>query len=865
MSDEKKAGKVESGAGAGQPDNYSDRYAAYKRELQEALVSVPAGANMGYLIAELRKKHGLGTGDDKQVADFAPPQGNWSLAYLQERHTKRMAQEAEARGVEQKEADEKKHLKDLRARLIRAQFQKPESFTWPAESRDVLRPFELAKDYEIWACFSLLKILLREVLTSEFNLTGAEVDLIRFMDDAKIYPGGEKQLLSDALLALRSLLRIMFSKSESKKPEPKADKPVVKAQGAPVAPTERRRRAQSAEFKQVGSSVVSSGKTELKPEVPVKSVLALKQEFSGFQWTNKFRKTLRVIKPMVFNEELEKAFALLIPQYQRAIVFRFRVAKPAVSLKGLMAGGLKRGVEEIVKKAMEDLRQKVLVVRREEGVSVKPSVPAEPELKLSQPETPAPAIRQNQRRKDTLSSQLVFSPQSVAAWIKKVKEADSAEIPNFFREISLKKLNKALLKRGVSAESTGQILPLAEIVKKGSAFTLKQAKVFLLCFGEAKIPFKIIGETFGISPKTSRIISEKAINKIAVFLKDYSSVAHGESSKSQLLRHKTLSNKMLELAQDAWTDKMLVSLQVHLGELANLLVHPEQLALALNFHNRGIAKDVFLLFFGKLNAKTVTEIAEYLGRTPKEVIDAKTKLLRRISRRLQRILAESQPKEVFSAHLTSGFDPAEYASLRGKEISARSQLNDEKPISQKCAQWLASFGDKRLKRLALAIVVQLKERGLEDWFLAELGLIPAKEVDVVPAPILLSLSETIGPFSPPETVALRVPDKPVIKRGDCSKAARLLKNPAFRNELGIFILPEALRRILPELDKITYFQKNGLRPSKILEMRYLGDGNGGKPLSKLKIGEKFGGYTRPTVSDWLRRIMEKIRDLASDG
>jgi hypothetical protein len=44
----------------------------------------------------------------------------------------------------------------------------------------------------------------------------------------------------------------------------------------------------------------------------------------------------------------------------------------------------------------------------------------------------------------------------------------------------------------------------------------------------------------------------------------------------------------------------------------------------------------------------------------------------------------------------------------------------------------------------------------------------------------------------------------------------------------------------------------------------LGEGKGKKPLSKQKIGEKFGGYTNPSVVDWLRRIFAEIRRLAQE-
>lgn len=1052
--DKKNVEQQPAGAGALQ-GSYEKRHAAYKEELNRTLAKMPIGGNVGPLIASLRKKYELDSeAGGQDSADNERPQGNWGLAELRKQQEKRAAKEAGDKAAREKQADEKKRLKDLKTRLYRARFQMPRGFSWPEEARNILQPFEFAQDREIWACFSFLKVLLRESLAQEFNLSGIEVDLIKFTDEANNYPGGEKQLLTDSLSALKSLLRIMLSKPQAEKSAPKAEKPVVGDQRAPVAPVERRQRAQlqPASPRQAEPPVELPFKPEPKSGISV--ILPQKSEFSGFQWTNKFRKTFN-LKPMPSNEELEKGFCLLTSQYQRAVVFRFRIARPAVSLKQLMVGGMKRGVEELVKRAMEEFRQKVFAVRQKQGVSIKPFVPVE-EVKIETKPLPAPAAEAEVsmvgflpafveitreesflKQKPVPGKTAVFIPRnellslmfpSVPAtkegqqhkedfsvqrtdWIEKVRTADSAAIQNLFGEISLKKLNKALLMRGVSAESIERILPLAKIVKKGTTFTLKQAKVFLLCFGESKVPFKTIGETFGIGSKTARVISGKAINKIAVFLKDYGSVVQGEFSHShwlekvaaldlrdlkaieeflheapfskiqaalgaaepcqdtikaialvlrqpgvfgvslnersakvflitiaeqkipaaeiadklfggnvkvvdngrykglaklasiwreaakagasllayiesllaqkkvkpardvaaenrQLSRQKALLAEALEMAQDVWTDRLLISLRTYLGELANLLVHPDQLALALNFHSKGIAKDVFLLFFGRSSAKTITEITECLGRTQKEVtqkevIDAKTKLLRRISRRLRRILPESQPETVFSVYLTPGFSPAKYAALREKEAIGRKQPKDEKVISQKLRQWLAGFGEQRIKRLALAVAAQLKERGLEDWLLAELGLEPVEEVKMIPSPASAAplLPEAPDSLSEP-SAGKQLRDEPVIKRGDCSHAARLLKNPAFRSELGICILPEALRRILPELEKIAYFQKNGLKPFKILEMRYLGKGNGGKPLSKLKIGEKLGGYTRPTVTDWLKRIMERIRSLA---
>lgn len=701
MSDNEKEEKQQSGAGAGQLESYTERHVAYKNELAKMLASVPPGLSVGYLIAGLRKKYGLDVESLAPAVVSEPQQGDWSLTEINKRRDERLAKEAEENLKNQEKAQQAKKIKDLKSRLFRAQFHMPRDFSWPEESRDVLRPFEFAKEREIWACFSSLKILLREALVSEFNLCGVEINLVRFMEDARDYQGGEKQLSVDSLSALKTLLRIMLTKSEPAKPALKVEKAAAKAQpkGEHLALSAGKKTG-----RQLPKPALLKTSTEPAPEE--------KSEFKSFLWTNKFRRVVG-LKPPPFNAELEKAFLQLSLQYQKAIVFRFRIAQPAISLKELIVGGMKRGVEELVKKALEDLRQKVLDIRREEGVFAKSSAPAEPELKLSQPETPAPAIRQNQRRKDMLFSQLVFSPQNIAAWIKKVKEADSADIPNFFREISLEKLNKALLKREIAVEGIGQILPLAEIVKRGITFTLKQARFFLLRFGEVKIPFKIIGEAFGVSPKTARLISEKAINKLVVFLKDCPLVDHDKCPKSLLLGSKELMAKKLELAQDVWTDRMLVSLRSHLGDLADLLVHPEQLAFALNFrnHNKGIAKDVFISAFSRSSVKTVKETAECLGRTQKEVIDAKTKLLRRISRRLQQILPDNQPKEIFSAYLTPGFNPAEYAVLREKEARARKEPKNEKPISQKLLKWLATFGEQRLKRMAMAIIAQLEERG----------------------------------------------------------------------------------------------------------------------------------------------------------
>jgi len=115
-------------------------------------------------------------------------------------------------------------------------------------------------------------------------------------------------------------------------------------------------------------------------------------------------------------------------------------------------------------------------------------------------------------------------------WVKRVKKANPAEIPSLFREISLNKLNKALLTRGVSAESVEQILPLATIVKKGAAFTLKQAKVFLLCFGNVYVARKAIGKSLGISPDSVPIVRGRALGKVAAFLKN-PDILSGKESK----------------------------------------------------------------------------------------------------------------------------------------------------------------------------------------------------------------------------------------------------------------------------------------------------------------------------------------------
>ncbi|KKR02893.1 MAG: hypothetical protein UT31_C0037G0005, partial [Parcubacteria group bacterium GW2011_GWF2_39_13b] len=877
MSDNGKEEKQESRAGAGQLDNYEERRAAYKSELQKMLASVPPGLNVGYLIAGLRKKYGLEAENLNSAAVPESQQGSWTLAEINKRRDERLAKEAEENLKNQEKAHQAKKIKDLKSRLFRAQFQTPRDFSWPQESRDVLRPFESAKDREIWACFSSLKILLREALASEFNLCGVEIDLVRFMKDARDYQGGEKQLLIDALSAIKSLLRILLFKPEPAiKPAPKVKEPVVKSHPLPVAPLEKRKRGRPARLRQAIAPAEIPVKAESKPESSIKAASLPKSEFKDFFWTNKFRRALG-LKPLASNEELEKSFCLLASQHQRAIAFRFMIAGPKVSLSELMAGGLKRGVEELVKKAMEELRQKVLVVRKKEGVFVKSFAPAEPEQKTVEPKIFVSEKEQKQRRKKTLSSSLVFSPQNIAAWIKKVKEADSADIPNFFREISLEKLNKALLKRGVSAEAIGQILPLAEIIKKGPAFTLKQAKVFLLCFGEAKVPYKIIGEALGIQFKTASIIKRTAVNKLAVFLKNYAAVISEQPShsqwleevaaldlkdlkaieeflrkapfskiqaalsaadpcqetikaialalrqpgvfrvslnegsarvflaiiaefkipavkiadkffggnikaadngrykglaklagiwqkaikagvgplayiesclaqkkarparivakkNSQLLWPKTVPAEKLELAHDVWTDRMLVSLRPHLGDLADLLVHPEQLAFALNFHNKGIAKDVFISAFSRSSAKTVKEIAERLGRTQKIISDVKTKLLCRISRRLQEVFSRGKPEEIFSAQLTPGFNPETYAALREKEAISRNQPRDEKKFSQKLIGWLATFGEQGLKRMAIAIVAQLKERGLEDWLLAELGFTLVEKFKSAPEP-----------------------------------------------------------------------------------------------------------------------------------
>jgi RNA polymerase primary sigma factor len=104
-------------------------------------------------------------------------------------------------------------------------------------------------------------------------------------------------------------------------------------------------------------------------------------------------------------------------------------------------------------------------------------------------------------------------------WISRVLTVSDSEISTLFSEISLKKLQRALLRRGISLEAINQLIPLSAIVKKGSNFTSRQARILLLSFGNVRhVPRKEAAKALGISAGTLQAQKCKALEKIMRFL-----------------------------------------------------------------------------------------------------------------------------------------------------------------------------------------------------------------------------------------------------------------------------------------------------------------------------------------------------------
>lgn len=1000
MLDDEKEEFQKNGIGAGQPDDYDKRHAAYKKELAEAVSSVRPGSSIGYLIAELRKKYGLNGPEEGGVIAQPSSQGNWSLAEINKSRDERMAKEAEENLQKQKKAKEVQQLKGLRSRLYRAQFQMPRGFSWPESEKEILRPFEFALDREIWACFSVLKVSLRESLAYEFNLPGIEVDLARFTQDAIFHPGGEKQLLSEALSALKALLRIMKTKPEAEKPASKAEKPVVKAQPKAkdlVLPTNKKAGRQLAKLRPA------------LPEAPAKPMTAAKSEFKSFLWTNKFRRVFG-LKPLPFNAELEKAFFRLSSQYQRAIVFRFRIARPAISLKELMAGGLKRGVEELVKKAMEDLRQKVLDVRREEGISEKPFLLAQPreegELKAlptekvganlenaPTPETksaPAATVEKKRRmrvsrlKKTSLfsdSSRPIVAPEPVfqlpknfevdfvalasAMWNAKGQgkawqdlRYDSAllESREALAEI-LPQLNKEQAKilflRYVKGLSWKQIGPIMNLGKWQYAYGyfFRAIEIIATLLRRIKIGFsdRAVRVRAPVKPKPAKVgqqskkLSDAERKRLKEANKEEVAQALGQISLAKIKKLLWPEGRFLESSQELasffsrpWRRGKVGSTKEE--QVFFLLVGEEdlsekQIVQRLDWKHRAVycAKNLILRkikefcvkqrkslgLTGEMPDKSAMEVwIERVLAAELKDIEEVSSLLSQISLpRLQEAIGPdssvfTQPEQLAPFLLQPGKHGFSLTNLRAKtflltfwqERIKAHQIEMKGGPSAKMVQNLRHFALCKIRVVARKIV----ESGIsvEDFFekalapsapkmvtcrhriktskakleisLAQLGnylvllglrfLSFSSEQGEVPGVKIErpAISEEPGLEKSVGVTPIKEQDEDLPLRGS-SHAVRLLKSPVFRDDLGLSILPERLREILPELDKIPYFKKNKLRPVKILEMRYLGGGNGGSPLSKGKIGKILGDYTRPTVNDWLNRIFLTIRELAAEG
>lgn len=328
--------------------------------------------------------------------------------------------------------------------------------------------------------------------------------------------------------------------------------------------------------------------------------------------------------------------------------------------------------------------------------------------------------------------------------------------------------------------------------------------------------------------------------------------------------------EMLDLAYAVWTDRLLASLEIYLGELSGLLVHPAQLAPVFRFNNLGISRDVFLLFFDKSGPKDVVEIAKILGRTKESVSAAKGRVLYRLGEKLRKTLSESRQEEVYSVALT-GFDVAGYVALLQKQAESRldeSKSKPRTPAGRGMAKWLATFSDEGLKRLVSAAVVELGNRKLTGWFLEEMGLSAVDEVGVIPSkqeihafgPSLAQAPEADHlwrqkPRSLPAAVAPPVNIPAMVER----LAKRLSESSAFREELVVLITRETLLKQLAYLyDK----QRNEFDALRLYFSSAGGSTRTYKEVTDL-LWEKGYGGSSAIGRDWVKLGLKRIRNRAS--
>jgi len=472
------------------------------------------------------------------------------------------------------------------------------------------------------------------------------------------------------------------------------------------------------------------------------------------------------------------------------------------------------------------------------------------------------------------------------AWLNRVFSTDlqnEQAVRALLREASFDRL-KALIgfpeKRVLSAED---VFPMfLQPAGRQGFLTSCQAGICLACIGPVAIRTKKIAvwtsaANVGAVSRT-KFAAKHKFNRLAKFMAEKgadlcqameSSVWGGKGLESKtagvlgkLKQLKPLLSAALELARDVWTDRLLASLEIYLGELSGLLVHPAQLAPVLHFNNLGISKDVFLLFFDSSNPKEVVEIAESLGRSQEAVSAAKGRVLHRLGEKLRKTLPESKQEEVYSVALT-GFDVTGYVATLQKQ--AGSKFNENKPkasASERMAKWLETFSDEGLKRLASAIVAELKGRDLTDWLLEEMG---SSVVDK------LTIALPIQGVHTPEEVCKPLPKKvqesdslgslepSVVPAAISNLAERLFKSEAFKERLVVHISREQL---LEQLSFLYKSYKNEFDALKLCFASENGSARSSAEVTELLWKNGYGGSSA-IGRDWVKLGLKRIRNRAS--
>jgi hypothetical protein len=524
-----------------------------------------------------------------------------------------------------------------------------------------------------------------------------------------------------------------------------------------------------------------------------------------------------------------------------------------------------------LKKAKEFLADPEAAIKKNGQVRVKktPSVKAEPKC-VCQPRHP---IKDNNEARQ-------------AAWLNRVFSTDlqnEQAVRTLLWEVSFERLKALLGFSEKNLQSAEDAFPIFLQLAGWQGFlTPYQTGICFACIGPVAIRTKKIAiwtsaanveavsrAKFAAKQKFNRLAKLMAENGVDLHQAMESSVWGGKRSSpntagalGELKQLKPFLSESLEMARDVWTDRLLASLEIYLGELSGLLVHPAQLAPVLRFNNLGISKDVFLLFFDSSNPKEVVEIAESLGRSQDAVSAAKGRVLHRLGEKLRKALPASKQEEVYSVALT-GFDAAGYVARLQKQAESRLDESQPKaPASERMAKWLETFSDEGLKRLASAIVAELKGRDLTDWLLEEMGpsvvdkptiALPIQEVHT-PKPVCKPLPKKV-----PEPDSLGSLEPSVVPAAISNLTERLFKSEAFKERLVVLISRETL------LVQLAHLYEKRRNEFDALQL-YFSSANGNtrtyKEVTELLWKKGYGGSSA-IGRDWVKIGLRVIRNRAS--